>query len=142
MNVFKSLIGISLVFSCLNFNLQGQTYAEGALLFSQSQPTGTARILGMGGAQIALGGDPSMALSNPAGLGMANRSSWSISGGIYSHSTQSTFYGETNPGSGIDFNIPQIGIIIQSKSGDESLIGGAFAINFSRVSAITFSRLP
>ena len=51
-----------------------QSYVESALLFSRTVPGGSARIQGMGGSQIALGGDFSSNLSNPAGLGMYNRS--------------------------------------------------------------------
>lgn len=39
---------------------------------------GTARYVGMGGAMTAVGGDPSAALDNPAGLGLYRRSELSI----------------------------------------------------------------
>ena len=45
-----------------------------ALRFSQRSFGGTARIIGLGGAQVSLGGDISSALSNPAGLGFYNKS--------------------------------------------------------------------
>ena len=53
-------------------------FIEQALLFSRQNSGGSARIQGMGGAQVALGGDFSSALSNPAGLGMYNRNEFSI----------------------------------------------------------------
>ena len=62
-------------------SVMGQTYSESALTFSRTLPAGSARILGMGGAQISLGGDYSSAYSNPAGLGMYNRSEFTISPG-------------------------------------------------------------
>ena len=48
------------------FGALAQGYVESALLFSRTRPGGSARIQGAGGAQIALGGDYSSALSNPA----------------------------------------------------------------------------
>ena len=40
---------------------------------------GSARVLGLGGAQTAIGGDISSASTNPAGLGFFNRSEFSFS---------------------------------------------------------------
>jgi hypothetical protein len=39
---------------------------------------GTARYVGMGGAMTAIGGDPSAAIDNPAGLGLYRRSEISV----------------------------------------------------------------
>jgi hypothetical protein len=99
-------------------SLMGQTYSELGGLFSRTRPGGTARIQGMGGAQISLGGDMSSAWSNPAGLGMFNRSEFSISpqffnfnnknGTYYSGSTQlSDGHGDTRTG----INIPALGLV-------------------------------
>src|SRR5689334_23884466 len=70
-----------------------QGYVESALTFSQTTPGGSARIQAMGGSQIALGGDYSSAASNPAGLGMFNRSEVSLTPGFASYKDQSDYSG-------------------------------------------------
>ena len=128
------LIVLSLGLVCTMFSLQAQTYAEGALLFSRTNPNGTARIQALGGAQISLGGDVSLAGSNPAGLGMSNRSSFTITGGLLSNNTESSFYNTLTPDSKVNLNIPQIGVIIHKGSRSESKFkGGALAVNFNRI---------
>ena len=64
-----------------------QDYTESALMFARTKPAGSARILGLGGSQTALGGDYSSALSNPAGLGMFNRSEFTFSLGLADNQT-------------------------------------------------------
>lgn len=46
--------------------------------FAQRSTMGSARYVGMGGAMTAIGGDPSAAIDNPAGLGLYRRSEISI----------------------------------------------------------------
>ena len=46
--------------------------------FAQRSTMGSARYVGMGGAMTAIGGDPSAAMDNPAGLGLYRRSEISI----------------------------------------------------------------
>jgi len=77
----KMLAGVAMLLPGL---LQAQNFTETALLFSRVKPAGSARIMGMGGVQTSLGGDYSSALSNPAGLGMFNRSEFTISPGFNS----------------------------------------------------------
>ena len=48
--------------------------AQDVQRFSERQIIGTARYVAMGGAMTAIGGDPSAALDNPAGLGLYRRS--------------------------------------------------------------------
>ena len=48
--------------------------AQDVQRFSERQIIGTARYVGIGGAMTAIGGDPSAALDNPAGLGLYRRS--------------------------------------------------------------------
>src|SRR5690606_21811866 len=76
------LISAWVCFACVKASAQmvpgAYDYHELALLFSQYNYKGTARIQGIGGAQVSLGGDLSSALSNPAGLGFYNRSEFSF----------------------------------------------------------------
>lgn len=48
--------------------------AQDTQRFAERNTTGTARYVGMGGAMTAIGGDPSAAIVNPAGLGLYRRS--------------------------------------------------------------------
>ena len=68
-------------------------YAEDALRFSRTFPGGTARIMGMAGAQNALGADISSLVGNPAGLGFYRSSDFSISPTLRFNTTESKTFG-------------------------------------------------
>ncbi len=51
--------------------------AQDAMRLSEREVVGTARYVGMAGAMTAVGGDPSAAMDNPAGLGLYRR--WEMS---------------------------------------------------------------
>lgn len=53
--------------------------AQDVQRFAERSTIGTARYISMGGAMTAIGGDPSAAMDNPAGLGLYRRSEISIS---------------------------------------------------------------
>src|SRR5882757_9503551 len=111
-----------------------QTYSEEALLFSRIKPGGSARIQGLGGAQVSLGGDYSSAVSNPAGLGMYNRSEFTFSPGINMASSSASYLGGTTPSSKSTFEIPGISLVIHSgKDGQMGFLGGSFAVTFNRL---------
>lgn len=55
------------------------TTAQDVQRFAERSTIGTARYVGMGGAMTAIGGDPSAAIDNPAGLGLYRRSELSVS---------------------------------------------------------------
>src|SRR5688572_19346496 len=88
-----------------------QGFVENALLFSRTKPGGSARIQAMGGAQISLGGDFSSALSNPAGLGMYNRSEITFSSAFNTYSTDSEHLGTKSDDSKNVFNIPGFSVV-------------------------------
>ena len=120
--------------------LMAQSYSETALLFSRTRTTGSARILGMGGAQISLGGDFSSAVSNPAGLGMFNRSEFSISPGYLQLNNNGTYYSGTSTISGQNndsrtaLNIPALGIIFSKpQEGEGGFIHGSFGITMTKL---------
>src|SRR5689334_11005278 len=71
---------IIFIVTIMSFGLNGfaQDFIDNALLFSRTRPGGSARIQALGGAQTSLGGDYSSGFSNPAGLGMFNRSEFTI----------------------------------------------------------------
>ncbi len=53
-------------------------YYVDAYRFSKQDIVGSARTMGFGGAQIAVGGDNSSAVINPGGLGLFRKSDWSL----------------------------------------------------------------
>lgn len=125
------LTGLLLSFSQMAF---GQSYAETALLFSQVKPGGSARIQAMGGAQVSLGGDYSSSTSNPAGLGMYNRSEFAITPGMSFSSASTNYLGTDGSGSKSTFQIPGISLIFHSdKDGQGGLLGGTFAVTYNRI---------
>lgn len=69
---------------------QGSSYVANALQFSQTGVHGTARTLGLAGAQTALGADLASLTSNPAGLGFYRKSEWSINPQFMVPTTTST----------------------------------------------------
>ena len=113
-----------------------QDFQDLALLFGQSYPNGSARIQGIGGSQISLGGDISNAYGNPAGLGMFNRSVFSMSLGLDFLNSDANYLGTTTPDSKANFNIPNIGAVIYQKGhADDQIKSGALGITLNRTSS-------
>lgn len=129
--------GVALVVILLSSSgaLLAQGYVESALLFSRTKPYGSARIQGLGGAQIALGGDYSSSVSNPAGLGMFNRSEVTLSTGLSFYNTTSDYlnsapYKESTS----RLNIPGLSLVYHMPNErDGDFVSGAVAFSLSRV---------
>jgi hypothetical protein len=111
----------------------GQGFVENALLFSRTKPGGSARIQAMGGAQIALGGDFSSALSNPAGLGMFNRTEITFSPAFNTYQTTSNHLGKKESDSKGLLNIPGLSVVYHAPQEKGKFLGGSFAISMTRV---------
>ncbi len=126
---FFTLIGIVCLISSNGF---AQSYVESALLFSRTVPGGSARIQGMGGTQIALGGDYSSGLSNPAGLGMYNRSEFTLSPGLSFYDTRAQYVGTTEDATRSSFNIPGLSLVFNMPLDKNGFVGGSFGISLSR----------
>ncbi|MBL7872271.1 MAG: outer membrane protein transport protein [Cyclobacteriaceae bacterium] len=127
----KWLIGITML---APIAAGAQSFTETALLFSRTQPAGSARIMGMSGAQTSLGGDYSSALSNPAGLGMFNKSEFSISPGFNSSNINSTYLGNTVSDSKSNLHIPGFGLVFQTEQdGRNGFLSGTFGVSYSRI---------
>jgi hypothetical protein len=142
----KVVIAIAgfILFGWNGTSAQIYSLADQAIIFSRIQPGGDARIRAMGGTQNSLGGDISSAFYNPAGLGMYNRSDFSITGGYTMANTAASYLGNQTAQSTNGFNVPNFGIAFHSnKDGTKGLWGGTFAINFNRVNdfnnTITYS---
>jgi len=126
-----ALTGCALLYSLM---VSAQSYTETALLFSRSRPGGSARIQGIGGVQNSLGGDYSSAYSNPAGLGMYNRSEFTFSPAFNSNNTSSDYLGESTSDSKSRLNLPGLSFVFHTdKEGKLGFLGGTFGITFNRI---------
>ena len=116
--------------------------AEDALLISRTNPVGTARILGLGGGGVALGGDASSAFINPAGLGFYNRSQLVLTPTFQNARTNSRFLGTNSETFDNDFNVSNFGIIINNTKDDiipADYRGGSFAITYNQTNSYNVS---
>lgn len=131
MRSFK--ISLSVIVMFISSGVWAQGFVENALLFSRAKPGGSARIQAMGGAQIALGGDYSSALSNPAGLGMYNRSEFTFSPALNFYNSDSQHLGNGMTDSKSVFNIPGLSYVHHSPRDKGAFLGGSFAVSMSRI---------
>jgi long-subunit fatty acid transport protein len=110
-------------------------YFEDALRYSQYRSTGSARIMGLGGAQTSLGGDVSNIHENPAGLGFFRRSEASFTGSYGSWKSETNFIGQTQNNTTNNFALPNISVVISNVKAPLELgdwRGGSFGISINR----------
>ena len=122
----KQRLWLSVILMCLSFTGWTQGFVENALLFSRTKPGGSARVQGLGGAQIALGGDYSSALSNPAGLGFYNRSEITFSPAVNTYKVNSTHLGSKENTSSSKLTIPGLSLIYHYPKEQGKFLGGSF----------------
>ena len=130
-------------------------YFQDAYRFSNSNYGfgNTARVQSIGGAQIALGGDISSAVLNPAGLGFFNKSVFVFTPSIDFGSADTKFgiiesNGLNNQARSDqtfknNFNIANIGTVINFGKGrftDDKFKGGSLAISLNRNSSYHLNR--
>lgn len=123
------LIGI---LALVNGHLFAQSYTESALLFSRSLPGGSARMQAMGGAQVSLGGDLSLAYSNPAGLAMYNRSEFALSVGNTSYQNSADYLNNRTSSNSSQVNLPFMGIVFATPR-EGKVVSSSFGISFNRI---------
>jgi long-subunit fatty acid transport protein len=111
-------------------------YFEDAYRFSKSNPTGSARIIGVGGTQWSLGGDISNLSGNPAGLGFFRNSEASLSLGYDLWSTDATYLGQNKSFSTSDFSLPNLSFVSAKNKGlleKGTFKGGAWGFSVQRI---------
>jgi long-subunit fatty acid transport protein len=111
-------------------------YFEDAYRFSKSTPTGSARIIGVGGTQWSLGGDVSNLSGNPAGLGFFRNSEASISLGYDLWSTDATYLGQNKSFSTSDFSLPNLSFVSAKNKGlleKGAFKGGSWGFSVQRI---------
>jgi hypothetical protein len=131
------LSGLIMLFG---LEVSSQSYVETALLFSRIRSGGSARIQGMGGTSVSLGGDYSSAYSNPAGLGFFNRNEFTFSPSIgFSNASSNFLLGDSLLANRTDskttFTVPGISVVFHKDFSDvsNSVISGNFAITLNRI---------
>ncbi|GAB3299505.1 OmpP1/FadL family transporter [Hymenobacter tenuis] len=113
-----------------------QTSAD-ALRFSQIQPGGTARTLGLGGANSAVGADLGNLLTNPAGLGLFQKSEISISPALGNSNTTTQAFGSGGTDARSSLLLSNLGVSFTARRPDDDTStpwrGGTFAIGITRI---------
>ncbi len=101
---------IAIICMAVIASLQAQTnYNDLGVLMSQNDNYGTSRFEAMSGAFGALGSDISSLQINPAGMSVSNISVFTITGDIYSLSSNSIYYGDKTNFENDYFSVSQAG---------------------------------
>ncbi|MCE7053227.1 long-chain fatty acid transporter [Algoriphagus sp. AGSA1] len=111
-------------------------YYEDAYRFSQSIPAGSARIMGVGGAQWSLGGDVSNIAGNPAGLGFFRSSEASVTLGYTDWGVETSYLGQSKNYNTSNFSLPNVSFVMANPKSEfdrGAFKGGAFGISIQRI---------
>jgi len=109
---------------------------DDALRYSRLQFGGTARTQAIGGANVAVGADLGNLLSNPAGLGLYQKSEISFSPGYSITSSGSTGTGSKTDASRNNLHVASFGIAFTNRkpdNDDSNWRSGTFALGINRV---------
>ncbi len=114
--MIKNILVAALV--TISFSFAQAQYVEDAFRFSNSTINGTARILGMGGAQTALGADLSSISGNPAGLGFYRSNDYSVSPTLRFNNLENNVFGKLNSNNHANFNVGNYGFVLTQMNQD------------------------
>ncbi|MCR5887967.1 hypothetical protein LRS06_09275 [Hymenobacter sp. J193] len=106
------------------------------LRYSQTQPAGTARSLGIGGATVSLGADLGSLSTNPAGLGLYRGSEFTFTPGLGVGNTDSRIDGVTSSNNRNSLHVASLGMVFANRrpdSEDNPWRGGTLAFGLTRV---------
>ena len=137
MRNFK-LIVLSLLGVC-SFQAYGQYgYYQDALRYSQTNWVigSSARMQGLGGTQVSLGGDVSHSMTNPAGLGFYNRSSAAFTLGLGFQDSDDEFNGLITPNFKNTFGINNASVVMNFNKGrfsEDKFKGGSLGISVAKI---------
>ncbi len=128
------------ILSLSTFGLAVAQIAEDVLRLSLTGPIGTARIQAMGGTGFSLGGDPTSAALNPAGLGFFNRSELVITPTFNGLSTGASFVAQSRDLVENNLGITNFAVVLNTnaKNATSSWRGGAFGISYNRIDRYDF----
>jgi long-subunit fatty acid transport protein len=132
---FLSPLFILLIGSISLANAQSG-YFEDSYRFGRTVPTGSARIIGVGGTQFSLGGDVSNITGNPAGLGFFRKSEFSISLGYTGWGVDTEFLGQSRSYNTSNFSLPNVSYVGANPKGimeTRPFKGGGWGISIQRI---------
>ncbi len=114
---------------------QSYRYANEALLFSQYGVSGSARTVGLGNAQTALGADLGSVWMNPAGAGLFNRNEVSFSPTLRFSSNEALYNGSLSFNDRTNFNFQNLGAVFnwRDKDRESGFLGGSLAISYNQL---------
>jgi hypothetical protein len=121
------------IFLCSWSEIMAQSTAETALLFSRVSNGGSARVMGMGGASVSLGGDFTAASANPAGLAMFNRSEFTFSPNYSWVNSNATYFDTKTSSNRSHLAIPALSFAFQNPKNQGGWISSTFAISLTRL---------
>lgn len=147
-HVLRGLATLLGGFLTISYSAHAQSgYAGDALLYMRQNPSGTARTLGLAGANVSLGADFGNLTSNPAGLGFYTKSEVTLTPGVgfgtdkagqiansaaYPNSSFPSLSQNAN-----SFHIASAGVVFTNRRPDSDQSsdwrGGSFALGFTRL---------
>lgn len=98
--------------------------------FTNSDLTGTARFVGMGGAMSALGADISVISTNPAGIGLYRYNDVVATMGLHSIENSSNFMGSKMQNDKTSFAIDNLGLVFSNNIDSDKLKFVNMAFNY------------
>ncbi|WP_129713906.1 OmpP1/FadL family transporter [Pedobacter sp. SYP-B3415] len=114
-------------------------YEGDALRFSQTNYGASARIRGLGGAQIGLGGDISSMGGNPAGMGLFTRSEFAFTPEFNQTGASAQYLGQSSKSNKGMLNLSQLGVAWYNpttrntgENTDKGLLSVVLGINYNR----------
>ncbi|ALI99250.1 hypothetical protein DC20_10020 [Rufibacter tibetensis] len=116
----------------------GKSFAQNevdALRYSRTEFGGTARTMGIGGANVALGGDAGSFSSNPAGLGLFRRNEITVSAGVNVNEVGSSVFGSETSNSRNNLHIPGFSAVFTTRKADDEegdWRSNSFGIGYTR----------
>jgi hypothetical protein len=134
----KKLYLFSIFFVSLATLVKSQGVGD-AVRFSQFNPGGTARVLGVGGAFGAMGGDFSVLNINPAGLGEFKMSEFTITPSFNQTSARAGYAnlpGNTNLQKRSQLSLDNAGLVFSSKNPGRFATSN-FAVGFSKIADLS-----
>lgn len=134
MRLVALLVSLVILPSWTSFAQSG--YFEDAYRFSRVVPSGTARIVGVGGTQWSLGGDVSNLVGNPAGLGFFRTSEASFSLGYSNWNNDTNYLGQIKNYATSNFSLPNLSYVGAKPKGNlesKPFKGGAWGFGFQRI---------
>lgn len=125
----------------LNVSAMAQNMTD-ALRYSRRFDVGTARFNAMGGAFGALGGDPSVITSNPAGLAIFKRSEVSFTPSVFNQRYESNYLNSTSNDNKSNFNFNHLSYTsVDRKNNTSGWLSSTWQASYNRINNFHGNRL-